>query len=243
MLLYQGDCLEVMKQLPDASIDMILTDLPYDTTHCKWDKEIPLAPLWEQYKRLIKPGGAIVLHAQQPFTSKLVLSNLPWFKYMWVWEKNRTPNFMMAKYAPLKTTEDIVVFSNGGINTNTKNKMVYYPQGLVACDKEIKSSVKKQGVNIYNCLNKRYRQTQTAYPKNLIKFACEAGLHPTQKPVGLCEYLIKTYTRPGETVLDSCMGCGSVGVACKNLGRRFVGIEIDPQWFAVAEHRLVEEKK
>lgn len=240
MKLYCGDCLQIMKQIPDNYIDMILCDLPYGTTHCKWDSIINLDLLWEQYKRIIKPNGAIVLNAQQPFSAKLVLSNLDWFKYAWVWKKNRCPNFMMAKYAPLKTTEDILVFSPGGINQNTKNKMVYYPQGTKNCDKKVTSNVKKQGVNIYNCLNKTYTQTTTGYPTNVIEFACEGGLHPTQKPVALCEYLIKTYTNEGDVVLDNCMGSGTTGVACRNLNRKFIGIELDEEYFKTAEKRLKE---
>lgn len=236
--LHNGDCLEVMKQIPDKSVDMILCDLPYGTTHCKWDSQIDLTKLWEQYKRILKPACAVVLFAQQPFTSKLISSNFDWFKYCWIWKKNRCPNFMMAKYVPLKTTEDILVFSPGGINQNTKNKMRYYPQGIKRCEKHIDSNVKKQGVNIYNCLNKSYTQTTTGYPTNIIEFACESGLHPTQKPVSLCEYLIKTYTKEGDLVLDNCMGSGTTGRACKNLNRNFIGIELDKHYFDIAKERI-----
>ena len=238
MKLYNGDCLEVMKQIPDKSVDMILTDLPYGITHCKWDSQIDVTKLWGEYCRIIKPSRAIVLFAQQPFTSKLVMSNPEWFKYCWIWVKNRCPNFMMAKYAPLKTTEDIVVFSDGGINTNTKNKMRYFPQGLKSINKQVKSNVKKSGINVYNCLNKEYTQTTTGYPKNIIEFPTENGLHPTQKPVVLCEYLIKTYTNEGEIVVDNCMGSGSTGVACKNTNRNFIGIELDEKYFKIAEERI-----
>jgi site-specific DNA-methyltransferase (adenine-specific) len=236
--LFCGDCLEVMKQIPDKSIDMILCDLPYGTTHCKWDSVIDLDLLWAQYKRIIKSNGAIVLNAQQPFSAKLVMSNPDWFKYAWIWKKNRCPNFMMAKYAPLKTTEDILVFSAGGVNQNTKNKMIYNPQGIKSCKKAVNSNVKKQGVNIYNCLNKSYTQTTTGYPTNIIEFACESGQHPTQKPVAMCEYLIKTYTNEGDVVLDNCMGSGTTGVACRNLRRKFIGIELDEKYFKTAENRI-----
>ena len=241
--LYNGDCLEVMKQIPDKSVDMILCDLPYGTTHCKWDSVLDLEKLWKHYKRIIKSDGAIVLNAQQPFSSKLVMSNLDWFKYSWVWKKNRCPNFMMAKYAPLKTTEDILVFSAGGVNQNTKNKMRYYPQGVERCEKHIDSNVKKQGVNIYNCLNKTYTQTTTGYPTNIIEFACESGLHPTQKPVALMEYLIKTYTNEGDIVLDNCAGSGTTGVACKRLNRNFIGIELDDKYFEIAKNRIEGEQQ
>lgn len=239
--LYKGDCFDVMKQIPDKSIDMILCDLPYGTTHCNWDSPINLEKLWEHYKRIIKPEHAIVLFGQQPFTTRLISSNYEWFKYCWTWEKNRCPNFMMAKYAPLKTTEDLIVFSDGKINTNTKNKMVYYPQGLIEVNKSVTSNVKKEGVNIYNCLNKSYVQKNSNYPKNILKFDTENGLHPTQKPVPLLEYLIKTYTLENEVILDNCMGSGSTGLAAKKLNRDFIGIEIDDNYFNIAKQRIEGE--
>lgn len=236
--LYQGDCLEIMRQIPDKSVDLILADLPYGTTHCPWDSIIDLDKLWEEYKRIIKPYHAIVLFSQQPFTTRLISSNYDWYKYSWIWEKNRSPNFMMAKYVPLKTTEDILVFSDGGINTNCKHPVPYYPQGLEDVSIFVKSNVKKQGVNIRNCLNKEYIQTKSGYPKNILKFNCESGLHPTQKPVPLCEYLIKTYTLEGETVLDNCMGSGTTGVACKNTNRNFIGIEKDEKFYNTSVERI-----
>ena len=238
MELYNGDCLEIMKDIPDKSVDMILCDLPFGQTHLGWDSPIALDKLWEQYERIIKPAHAIVLFGQQPFTTKLISSNYEWFKYCWIWEKNRCPNFMMAKYAPLKTTEDIAVFSDGKINTNTKNKMVYYPQGLKDVSIDVKSNVKKEGINIYNCLNKSYTQTKSGYPKNILKFDSESGLHATQKPVSLCEYLIKTYTLENELVLDNCMGSGTTGVACKKCNRDFIGIELDEKYFNIAKERI-----
>lgn len=237
-MLFNGDCLNIMAGLHANSIDMICADLPYGTTHCKWDSIIDLEKLFREYERIIKPNGAIVLFGQQPFTSKLIACRPGLFKYQWLWVKNRAPNFMMAKYCPLKITEDILVFSKGGINQNTKNKMVYYPQGTTAINKVCKSNVKKSGVNIYNSLNKTFVQTTTGYPTNILKFDCESGLHPTQKPVPLLEYLIKTYTKPGEVVLDSCMGSGSTGVACANTGRLFVGIELDGAYFDIAKQRI-----
>ena len=244
--LYNGNCLEAMETLINkgVKVDAIITDLPYGTTHCKWDSVIDLDTLWALYKALIKPLGAIVLFGQQPFTTRLISSNYEWFKYCWIWKKNRQPNFMMAKYAPLKTTEDIIVFSDGKINTNTRNKMTYYPQGLEDVSINVKSNVKKDGVNIYNCLNKSYTQTKSGYPKNIIEFDCESGLHPTQKPVALMEYLIKTYTLEGDTVLDSCMGSGTTGVACVNTNRNFIGIELNEKYFRISKERIeIQEQK
>lgn len=239
--LHKADCLEFMENIPDKSVDMVLCDLPYGTTNCKWDCEIDLSKLWTHYQRIIKPEHAIVLFAQQPFTTKLISSNYEWFKYCWIWEKNRCPNFMMAKYAPLKTTEDIVVFSDGKINTNTKNKMVYYPQGLKDVNIQITSDVKKEGVNIYNCLNKSYTQTKSGYPKNILKFDTQSGSHPTQKPVALCEYLIKTYTKEGDLVLDNCAGSMTTGVACQNLNRNCILIEKDEKYFEIGKERIKNE--
>ena len=237
--LIQGDCLEKMKDIPDKSIDMILCDLPYGTTACKWDTVIPFEPLWDQYKRIIKDNGAIVLTASQPFTSALVMSNIKMFKYEWIWEKSRTANFMMAKYVPLKITENIVVFSKGGINQNTKNKMFYIPQGVKQINKEITGKVKEVGMNIYNRLNKKYIQTQTNYPTNVIKIPNEKiTLHPTQKPVALFEYLIKTYTSVGDTILDNCIGSGTTAVAAINTGRNWIGIEKDENYCKIAEERI-----
>ena len=240
--LFNGDCLEVMPQLIDrgVKVDLVLCDLPYGTTHCKWDSCIELSKMWENYKGLIKKAHAIVLFAQQPFTSQLISSNYDWYKYNWIWKKDRCPNFMMAKYVPLKETENIVVFSDGGINTNCKNKMIYYPQGLKSFNKKVTSKVKKEGVNLYNCLSGEHIQENTNYPKNILEFPTEKNcVHPTQKPVSLMEYLIRTYTREGDVVLDNCMGSGTTGVACKKLGRNFIGIERDKGYFEIAKSRLL----
>ena len=228
---YLGDCLEVMKNIPDKSIDMILADLPYGTTACKWDTIIPFEPLWEQYKRIIKDNGAIVLTASQPFTSVLVMSNVKDYKYSWVWNKKAFSNQMMVKFQPLRITEDICVF----------NSKIYQPQGLIKYEK-----ITKQGSKITDNIGGGIRKTEymqefTNYPKNLLEFSKDRpSLHPTQKPVALFEYLIKTYTNEGDIVLDNCMGSGTTGVACKNLNRNFIGIEKDENYFKIAEKRINE---
>ena len=226
--LMKGDCLERMKEIESGSIDMVLTDPPYGTTACKWDSIIPLEPMWEQLKRVIKPNGAIVMTASQPFTTTLIASNMKMFKYCWVWDKKRVSNPQLAKYQPLKHHEDVVVFSNGG------GKTPYFPQGLVDCEKVRK----KDSSNLGHCVRKGYTQTKTNYPKSIQTFSFESGLHPTQKPVALMEYLIKTYTNEGETVLDFTMGSGTTGVACKNLNRSFIGIEMDDKYFEIAKERI-----
>ena len=255
MELIHGDCLEAMKDIPDGSVDMVMTDPPYGTTACKWDSIIPLEPIWEQLKRLIKPNGAIVMTASQPFTTTLIHSNMKMFKYCWVWEKTKCTGFMNAKARPIKTTEDVVVFSlarcdgAGGL----KN-MTYNPQGLTGIDKVVKNSDTIRAGMRTKQKNTKYTQTSTGYPKNLINISSESkAVHPTQKPVALMEYLIKTYTNNSmptdfldegyyevyqETVLDFTMGSGTTGVACKNLGRYFIGIEKDDKYFNIAKNRI-----
>lgn len=238
-----GDCLELMKEIPDSSVDMILCDLPYGTTACKWDAVIPFEPLWGQYRRIIKGPGAIVLTASQPFTSALVMSNIDWFKYQWIWEKERPSNFFAAKFMPLNNTEDVLVFSQGGCNNGSKNPMRYYPQGLCVIDRTAKNSNTggKIGAEHKTSLNdgRLYHQTSTGYPKKTIKFNNDhATTHPTQKPVALMEYLIRTYTNEGETVLDNCMGSGTTGVACANTSRKFIGIEKEDRYFCIAGERI-----
>jgi site-specific DNA-methyltransferase (adenine-specific) len=243
--LIEGECLEVMSELPSASVDMVLCDLPYGTTACKWDAVIPFEPLWEAYRRIAKPNAAIVLTASQPFTSALVMSNVDLFKYQWIWEKERPSNFFAAKFVPLNNTEDILVFSQGGCNNGSKNPMHYFPQGLVEIDRTVKNANTggKIGAAHKTSLNdgRLYHQTSTGYPKKTIKFNNDTTtVHPTQKPVALMEYLIKTYTRPGQVVLDNTMGSGTTGVACVNTGRRFIGIERDEAYFKVACERIAE---
>jgi site-specific DNA-methyltransferase (adenine-specific) len=228
-----GDCLEVMKSIPDKSIDAIICDLPYGTTACKWDSVIPFEPLWAQYKRIIKENGAIALFGSQPFTSALVMSNAKWFKYQWVWEKSRFANQMLAKIQPLKIHEDIVVFAN--------EKAIYNPQGLVQINKITTQGAKITDNNGGGIRKTSYLQTHTNYPRSILKFGSEGKtVHPTQKPVELLEYLVKTYTNEGDTILDNCMGSGTTGVACKNLNRNFIGIEQDAGYFEIAKNRIYD---
>lgn len=240
--LYQGDCLEVMKQIPDKSVDMILCDLPYGTTACKWDTVIPFDKLWEQYKRIIKDEGAIVLTASQPFTSALVMSNPQMFKYEWIWKKAVGSNFATTKYMPMKEHESVLVFAKG--------KTKYFPimqerseNGKKRC--EYGHSGGKTGEAIGGMQFKGF--DNSTYDKNMrcpssVQYfnnreSCR-GLHPTQKPVALMEYLVKTYTQENDTVLDNCMGSGTTGVACKHLNRNFIGIELNPNYFEIAKNRI-----
>tara|TARA_R100000951_G_scaffold22202_1_gene18434 strand:- start:135 stop:887 length:753 start_codon:yes stop_codon:yes gene_type:complete len=221
-----GDCLERMKEIPDGSVDMILTDPPYGTTACKWDSIIPLEPMWDQLKRIIKPNGAIVMTASQPFTTTLIASNMKMFKYCWVWQKSLKVGFQNANRRPLKNHEDIVVFGGSAYN----------PQGLKIHNKTNKRS--SVGEFSSNVNTQKYTQKYTNYPCSVIDFKSEVGLHPTQKPVALMEYLIKTYTNENETVLDFTMGSGTTGVAAKNLNRKFIGIELDQNYFNIAKKRI-----
>jgi len=242
--LIHGDCLEEMKKIPDKSIDMILCDLPYGTTACKWDTVIPFEPLWEQYKRIIKDNGVIVLTAAQPFTSALVMSNIKMFRYEWVWHKTKVSGFLEAKNKPLNTHETVLVFSKSKYSNGVKEKMNYYPQGLQYIDKLRKPNLRglkdKEGHNFQRPSTLiPYTQNATNYPRSVIKIQSEyKTLHPTQKPVALFEYLIKTYTNEGDLVLDNCAGSGTTGVACKNLNRNFIGIELDETYFNIAKERI-----
>lgn len=228
--LIQGDCLEKMKDIPDGSIDMILCDLPYGTTQNQWDTIIPFEPMWEQLKRVTKKNSAIVLFGSQPFTSALVMSNVKMFKYEWMWVKNNATGFLNAKRKPMSIFEDVIVFSSGS--------PVYNPQGLIPFNKKVRRG--HNGGN-YGVSGKENFQEFTNYPLDILCFDTDTNkLHPTQKPVKLCEYLIKTYTNEGDTVLDNCMGSGTTGVACKNLNRNFIGIELDPKYFKIAEKRINE---
>ena len=228
----QGDCLELMKEIPDKSIDMILCDLPYGTTRNKWDSVIPLNKLWKQYERIIKDNGAIVLFSQMPFSAELVHSNLKLFKYEWIWQKDNGTGFLNAKKMPLKIHENILVFY--------KKLPLYNPQ-------------MRTGFKPYKCKQGRHSTNYGAYeqghitesngeryPIDIIEFKKDSGLHPTQKPVALLEYLIKTYTNEGDIVLDNCMGSGSTGVACINTNRNFIGYELDEKYFEIAEKRINE---
>jgi len=239
MKLIHGDCLQEMKNIPDASIDAIITDPPYGTTKCKWDSVIPLDKMWEQLERVIKPNGAIVMTACQPFTSKLVLSNIKMFKYCLVWKKSRTSHFAQAPYRFMTTHEDIVIFSFGGVSKNASLRMVYNPQGLTDCRKVCKGKG-YSGHRMSNRVQEDYVQTKTGYPRSILEFKNGvAKYHPTQKPVALMEYLIKTYTNEGETVLDFAMGSGTAAIACLNTKREFIGIELDEHYFKIAKERIL----
>ena len=227
--LMQGDCLERMKEIPDGSVDMVLTDVPYGTTRNKWDSVIPLEPMWEQLNRIIKPNGAIVMTAMQPFTSVLVCSNLKMFKYQWVWQKEAGTGLLNAKKQPLRDHEDVCVFYS--------KQPTYNPQYT-----EGKPYVAQKGGETSN-YNPSGSVTTVSdgkrYPKTVQKFNRDRNkIHPTQKPVALMEYLIRTYTNEGETVLDFTCGSGTTGVACVNTNRSFVGIELDPDYFEIAERRI-----
>lgn len=261
--LLQGDCLELMKEIEDNSIDLILCDLPYGTTDrsgiskngknrlLDWDSVIDLNLLWKEYKRIIKNKGAIVLTADQPFTSKLIMSNLEWFRYEWIWKKRKTTGFLHANYRPMKETEDIVIFSPSPASApagKAGTGMIYNPQGLIP--KVVKKKNNKNRLG--NFLNKpehmgknnkllgesEYTQKFTNYPSEIIEFGLDDNFHPTQKPVDLMEYLIKTYSNEGDTVLDNCMGSGTTGVAAKKTNRNFIGMELDSKYFEYAEKRI-----
>lgn len=238
-----GDCLEEMKAIPDGSVDMVLCDLPYGTTACPWDTVIPLDQLWAEYRRLLKSSGAVVLTAAQPFTSALVMANPQWFRYQWVWCKNMPAGFAQAKNKPMTQHEDVLVFSPAktGHLSQCKNRMTYNPQDLTPLGKTVKNSKGHRGSAFEARTNAKdsYVQEFTGYPNSILKFDCQRdGVHPTQKPVALMEYLIRTYTNEGETVLDNTMGSGTTGVACVNTSRSFIGIERDPEYFQICCDRI-----
>jgi len=233
--LMHGECLELMALIPDGSVDAIVCDLPYGTTACAWDTVIPFAPLWEAYKRVIKPGGAIVLTASQPFTSALVMSNPKMFKCELIWKKNRATGHLDAKKKPLKVHESVLVFYN--------KQPTYNPQmrkGEAHVRGPRAQALRSCGVyNQFNDQQTRNYESDEFYPQSVLSFgAVMVPVHPTQKPVALFEYLINTYTDPGEVVLDNCMGSGTTAVACIQSGRRFIGIEKDDNYFAVAQQRI-----
>lgn len=223
-----------MKDIPNKSVDMILCDLPYGTTQCKWDTIIPFEPLWEQYNRIIKDNGAIVLFGSEPFTSTLICSNLKHFKYNWIWQKNKTTGFLNAKKQPLNDNETISVFY--------KKQCIYNPQMTIADKVYKRGFVNRHKSDCYG-EEKDFVQVDSGYryPKRIQYFNnndTQNQLHPTQKPVELCKYLIKTYTNENNIVLDDCMGSGSTGVACMNTNRKFIGIELDNTYFETAKERI-----
>ena len=229
--LLQGDCLELMKDIPSGSVDMILADLPYGTTANKWDSIIPFEPLWEQYERIVKEDGAIVLTAQTPFDKVLGVSNLKLLRYEWIWEKNRGTGHLNAKKMPMKNHENILVFY--------KKLPVYNPQM-----REGQPYTRPSGAGSSNYREMERvitKHTKGRYPLSVLNHrVVERTIHPTQKPVELFEYLIKTYTNEGDTVLDNVMGSGTTGVACKNLSRNFIGMELDEEYFKIATERINE---
>lgn len=246
--LKHGDCLELMKEIPDGSIDMILCDLPYGMTSCKWDSIIPLDKLWEQYNRVIKENGAIVLTASQPFTSILVMSNKAMFRHEWIYKKRCASNFAQAAYAPMKEHESVLVFG--------KQKVKYFPiketrvgSGADRAKYEYSDASRHKTGEFIGKMEGEYNKKadNLRFPSSVQEFNNRAkgdrGLHPTQKPVAMLEYLIKTYTNDGDTVLDNCMGSGSTGVACVNTNRSFIGIELDENYFNIAKSRILENER
>ena len=229
--IHNADCLELMKEIPDKSIDMILCDLPYGTTACKWDTIIPFEPLWEQYKRIIKDNGAIVLTASQPFTSRLVMSNIDMFKYCWVWNKSKAGNYVNAKKQPLKIHEDIVVFCLGNNYKPQKTIGNFRKKGGYTVNREV--AVAQNPTTSFN---------NTYYPKSILNFSVagnkDSTLHPTQKPVALFEYLIKTYTNEGDLVLDNCSGSGTTAIACLGTNRKYICIEKDEVYYQKSLERV-----
>lgn len=236
MKLLHGDCLKLMKDIPDGSVDLILCDLPYGTTDCSWDTVLPFDQLWAEYNRILKHDGAVVLFAAQPFTTQLIQSNRKNFRYCWYWLKNQPTGFTFAKYQPMRKIEDICVFY--------RKHGTYNPQGLqvVRNAKPVRKRRPQQdGIYKMDTLMHKYTPQFKNYPKNVLQFDSERGLHPTQKPVPLLEYLVKTYTNEGDTVLDNCMGSGSTGVAVKRVGgRHFIGIEQNKVYFDIAQQRIEE---
>ncbi len=236
--LFQGDCLSVMPQIADGSVDLILCDLPYGATACKWDVPIPFEPLWDQYRRIIKPNGVIALTASQPFTAAVVMSNREWFRHEWVWIKNRGSNFANTVREPMKEHESVLIFSPGKWTYN-KQMQPRTGGGVDRVKYLIKGGENSENYRPFGPQAALMRD-ELRVPSSWQKFNTEVGLHPTQKPVALMEYLIRTYTNPRETVLDNCMGSGTTGVACLNTGRLFIGIELDPHYFGVAHARIRE---
>jgi site-specific DNA-methyltransferase (adenine-specific) len=245
--IYNEDCLEGMKRIDDASVDCIITDLPYGTTACQWDSVIPFEPLWEQYRRISKPNAAIVLFGSEPFSSALRMSAIDLYKYDWIWTKNMAAGFLEAKNKPMKIHEIISVFSKGACANGCKNRMVYNPQGLT------KTSILKKNVshNVYG--NRKSRETgstfvqeQSNYPTSVLSFDIEplsTRFHPTQKPVDLLRYLIRTYTDTDNLVLDSCMGSGTTAIAAIKEHRHFLGFELNKEYFDIAQRRIRLERQ
>ena len=237
--LHNGDCLELMKDIPDGSVDMILCDLPYGTTACKWDTVIPFKPLWEQYNRLIKDNGAIVLFGKQPFTSSLIMSNIKFFRYEIIWDKNAATDFAQANNKPLNVHENIEIFYKNKTQYNRIDDLGF-PAYSDKRTKKQSSELGAKGCTKRQPFSNKTTRTPTTirrvFPDN--RKGKGSSLHPTQKPVELLQWLIKSYTNEGDLILDNCMGSGSTGVACVNTGRNFIGIEIDEGYFNIAQERI-----
>lgn len=237
-----GDCLEVLRTLADGSVDMVLADLPYGTTACKWDTVIPFEPLWKELLRVTKITGALLFFGSEPFSSALRTSKIEHFKYDWIWVKSRPTGHVHAKNKPMKKHEIVSVFSRGVTlhEGQSDRRMAYFPQGLRKLDKPVKRGFRPSNVVMGARPSHRATETDvTGYPHSILEYgSITGGDHPTQKPVALLEYLIKTYTNEGDTVLDPNMGSGSTGVACVNTGRKFIGIELNPEYTQIAEKRI-----
>jgi len=240
--LIKGDCLVEMQNIPDKSIDAIITDPPYGTTACKWDSVIPFEPMWEQLNRIIKHNGAIVLFGSQPFTSALIMSNVKMFKYNMVWDKKLTTGHLNCNKMPLRRHEDILVFSKGRINYNPQ-KIV---RDKIRIDKNSNKEVHGNGIGTYGKFKLTDKYLTHRHPTSIVEISNADKrniVHPTQKPIPLMEYLIKTYTNEGETVLDNCMGSGTTMVACQNTDRRGIGIELDANYFEIAKKRVEDNER
>ena len=241
---YLGNCLDIMQAIDDQSINMILADLPYGTTECSWDIVIPLDLLWNQYKRIIKQNGAILLFGSEPFSSHLRMSNIEMYKYDWIWVKSSPFGYLEAKNKPMKKHEIISVFSFGKSSNGCKNRITYNPQGLVRINKKIRNSTNNvQGERKSREIGSEFIQKNTNYPTSVLFFDSEKKeIHPTQKPVSLFEYLIKTYTNESELVLDNVAGSGTTGIACINTNRNFILIEKDERYFDIINERISNHK-
>ncbi|MER0170368.1 MAG: site-specific DNA-methyltransferase [Nitrosomonas sp.] len=228
MKLIHGDCAKELKKIPDRCVDMVMCDPPYGVTDCEWDTIVPFEPMWEELRRIVKPNGAIVLFTCQPFTTKLINSNMKMFRYCWIWKKNRATGFLSANERPLNNYEELAVFS--------QQRIRYRPQGVIHSIKKIKKS---KTTEIYTNRKTEFYTSGTNYPKRVLEFDCvQNNVHPCQKPVELLEYLIRTYTEENDVVLDFCMGSGSTGVASLNLNRQFIGIELNTEYFEIARNRI-----
>lgn len=243
--LWNGDCLVEMEKIKPSSVDLILTDLPYGTTTCKWDVIIPFEKMWKESIRILKPNGSFITTSTQPFTSFLIVSNPKMYRHRWFFQKSKTADFLLGAYRPLNYIEDIIVFSKGNYHPNAKNKATYNPQILIGKQAINKGQDKSENLNSISYRpNPTYLKSKTRdglLPKSLIAFKNESGLHPTQKPVLLYEYLIKTYSNEQETILDIAMGVGTTMVACKHTNRNGIGIEKERKYYDIAVERIESE--